>query len=184
MYPTSDLSRKLKLIASLVASGHIRAFTKYTFILNSFLLKRQKQNSLRRALQPSTVSSSRSSQVPTYSFVITRKGETPRPTQQTLIPFQRHPQTPTHQTCPRCILCSKAYKSMIPIEVNCFCHQHQQAFDSLKNSLACKVVLAYRDFSVPFKIYTNTSKYRIRSVITQKDKPLAFYSRKLTDPQI
>jgi hypothetical protein len=58
---------------------------------------------------------------------------------------------------------------------------HQQAFDLLKNSLACEVVLAYPDFSVPFEIYTDTSKYQIGSVITQKDKPLAFNSRKLTD---
>jgi hypothetical protein len=61
--------------------------------------------------------------------------------------------------------------------------EHQQAFDSLKNSCACEVVLAYLDFSVPFKIYTNASKYQIRSIISQKDKPLAFYSRKLTDSQ-
>jgi hypothetical protein len=54
---------------------------------------------------------------------------------------------------------------------------------SLKNSLAHKVVLPYLDFSVPFEIYTNASKYQIGSVITQNDKPLAFYSRKLTDPQ-
>jgi hypothetical protein len=62
--------------------------------------------------------------------------------------------------------------------------EHQQAFDSLKNSLAREVVLAYPDFLVPFEIYTNTSKYQIGSIITQKDKPLAFYSRKLTDPQM
>jgi hypothetical protein len=43
---------------------------------------------------------------------------------------------------------------------------------------------AYPDFSIPFKIYTDASKYQIRSIITQKDKPLAFYSRKLTDPQM
>jgi hypothetical protein len=61
--------------------------------------------------------------------------------------------------------------------------EHQQAFDSLKNSLAREVVLAYPDFSVPFEIYTNASKYQIGSVITQKEKPLAFYSRKLTDSQ-
>ncbi len=71
-------------------------------------------------LLPSTVSSSRSSQILTYSFVITRKGETLWPTWQTSIPFQRHPWTPTHQTCPcwnqiqcqafpwTCILCSKS----------------------------------------------------------------------------
>jgi hypothetical protein len=50
-------------------------------------------------------------------------------------------------------------------------------------SLAREVVLAYPDFTVPFEIYTDASKYQIGSVITQKDKPLAFYSRKLTDPQ-
>jgi hypothetical protein len=61
--------------------------------------------------------------------------------------------------------------------------EHQQAFDLLKNSLTCEVVLAYPDFSVPFEIYTDASKYQIGSIITQKDKPLAFYSRKLTDPQ-
>jgi hypothetical protein len=62
--------------------------------------------------------------------------------------------------------------------------EHQQAFDLLKNSLTHEVVLAYPDFSVPFEIYTNTSKYQIGSIITQKDKPLAFYSRKLTNPQM
>jgi hypothetical protein len=35
--------------------------------------------------------------------------------------------------------------------------EHQQAFDSLKNSLAHEVVLAYPDFSVPFEIYTDAS---------------------------
>jgi hypothetical protein len=47
--------------------------------------------------------------------------------------------------------------------------------NSLKNSLAHEVVLAYLDFSVPFKIPNWIHHY-------QKDKPLAFYSRKLTDP--
>jgi hypothetical protein len=61
--------------------------------------------------------------------------------------------------------------------------EHQQAFDSLNNSLAREVVLAYPDFLVPFEIYTDTSKYQIGSIITQKDKPFVFYSRKLTDPQ-
>jgi hypothetical protein len=57
--------------------------------------------------------------------------------------------------------------------------EHQQAFDALKNSLAREVVLAYLDFSVPIEIYTDASKYQIGSVITQKGKPLAFYSTDL-----
>jgi hypothetical protein len=47
MYLRSDLSKTLKLIANLVASGHVHAFTKYTSQLNSLKLKRQKKNSLR-----------------------------------------------------------------------------------------------------------------------------------------
>jgi hypothetical protein len=52
--------------------------------------------------------------------------------------------------------------------------EHQEALESLKNSLIHEVVLSYPDFSAPFKIYN----------VTQKDKPLAFYSRKLTNPQM
>jgi hypothetical protein len=51
--------------------------------------------------------------------------------------------------------------------------EHQQAFDSLKDSLPCKVVLTYPGFSAPFEIYVDASKYQIRSVITQNEKPLA-----------
>jgi hypothetical protein len=47
MYPRSDSSKKSKLIASLVASGHAHNFTKYTFKPNSLLLTKQKKNSLR-----------------------------------------------------------------------------------------------------------------------------------------
>jgi hypothetical protein len=41
-YLRSDSSKKSRLIASLMASGHVHTFTKYTFKLN-----RQKKNSLR-----------------------------------------------------------------------------------------------------------------------------------------
>jgi hypothetical protein len=62
--------------------------------------------------------------------------------------------------------------------------EHQEALESLKNSLTHEVVLTYPDFATPFKIYNGPSKYQIRSVTTQKDKPLAFYSRKITNPQM
>ncbi len=48
MYPRFKSSKKLKLIASLLASGHVCTFNKYTFTLNSLLMKRQKKNSLRK----------------------------------------------------------------------------------------------------------------------------------------
>jgi hypothetical protein len=44
--------------------------------------------------------------------------------------------------------------------------KHQQAFNSLKNSLTCEVIFTYLDFSIPFEIYTDTSKYKIGSIIS------------------
>ena len=61
--------------------------------------------------------------------------------------------------------------------------KHQEAFDSLKRELARQVILAYPDFTKTFEIYTDASKYQIGAVITQENKPIAFYSRKLTDCQ-
>ena len=61
--------------------------------------------------------------------------------------------------------------------------KHQEAFDNLKRELARQVILAYPDFTKTFEIYTDASKYQIGAVITQENKPIAFYSRKLTDCQ-
>jgi transposase InsO family protein len=66
-------------------------------------------------------------------------------------------------------------------------HECQSSFDKLKQSLAYSVALAYPDFSLPFIIHTDASKYQLGSVISQEKKhqvrPIAFYSRKLTDAQ-
>jgi hypothetical protein len=59
----------------------------------------------------------------------------------------------------------------------------QVAFDALKTAIAKSVALAYPDFSKPFEIYTDASKFQLGAVISQNDRPLAFYSRKLTDAQ-
>jgi hypothetical protein len=59
----------------------------------------------------------------------------------------------------------------------------QTNFDTLKRLLARRVSLAYPDFSLPFEIYTDASKFQIGAVIQQHRKPIAFYSRKLTDTQ-
>jgi hypothetical protein len=62
---------------------------------------------------------------------------------------------------------------------------HQQAFDLFKTTLARDVMLAYPDYSEVFEIYADAdaSKTQFGSVITQKNRPLAFFSRKLSDPQ-
>ncbi len=88
----------------------------------------------RTTLQPITVSSSRSSQMLTYSLVITRKGETLWPTWWISIPFQRHlgllPTKPVHIEIKSnakpfygCTLSvPKANESMISNEVKHLCH--------------------------------------------------------------
>jgi hypothetical protein len=57
---------------------------------------------------------------------------------------------------------------------------HQQAFDNVKATIATEVVLAYPDFTKPFEIYTNASTMQLGSVITQGNRPIAFFSRKLS----
>jgi hypothetical protein len=44
-------------------------------------------------------------------------------------------------------------------------------------------LLAHPDFSKPFAIHTDASHYQLGGVISQDGKPIAFYSRKLTDAQ-
>ena len=60
---------------------------------------------------------------------------------------------------------------------------HQTAFESIKTMIARDVVLAYPDFSNKFVIYTNTSKRQLGAVITQDNRPIAFFSRKLNSAQ-
>jgi len=60
---------------------------------------------------------------------------------------------------------------------------HQIAFDNVKTTIAKEVVLAYPDFTKPFDIYTDASTKQLGSVITQNNKPIAFFSRKLSGAQ-
>ena len=49
--------------------------------------------------------------------------------------------------------------------------------------MAKDVVLAYPDFTKPFEIYTDTSTMQLGAVITQDNRPIAFFSRKLSETQ-
>ena len=60
---------------------------------------------------------------------------------------------------------------------------HQQAFDTVKAAIARDVTLAYPDYSQGFEIYTDSSKLQLGAVITQQNRPLAFFSRKLSPAQ-
>ncbi len=57
---------------------------------------------------------------------------------------------------------------------------HQQAFDNVKAAIAKETVLAYPDFLKPFEIYTDASSMQLGAMITQDDRPIAFFSRKLS----
>jgi hypothetical protein len=60
---------------------------------------------------------------------------------------------------------------------------HQIAFDNVKSTIAKEVVLAYPDFTKPFEIYTDASTKQLGAVITQDNRPIAFFSRKLSGAQ-
>jgi hypothetical protein len=60
---------------------------------------------------------------------------------------------------------------------------HQQAFDNIKAAITKETVLAYLDFSKPFEIYTDASSMQLGAVITQDNRPIAFFSRKLSKTQ-
>ena len=60
---------------------------------------------------------------------------------------------------------------------------HQKAFEDIKEVIARDVVLAYPDFSKPFEIYTDACTRQLGAVITQNNRPIAFFSRKLSDTQ-
>ena len=60
---------------------------------------------------------------------------------------------------------------------------HQIAFDNVKSTITKEVVLAYPDFTKPFEIYTDASTKQLRAVITQENRPIAFFSRKLSGAQ-
>jgi hypothetical protein len=53
---------------------------------------------------------------------------------------------------------------------------HQRAFDHLKATIAREVVLAYPDYSKVLEIYTNASSKQLGAVITQENRPIAFFS--------
>ena len=54
----------------------------------------------------------------------------------------------------------------------------QKAFDKIKQIVGCETLLSYPDFSLPFEIHTNASHTQLGAVISQNNKPIAFYSRK------
>ena len=53
----------------------------------------------------------------------------------------------------------------------------------IKKFLARETILAYPKYEELFEIYTDASTRQLGAVITQNERPLAFFSRKLSKPQ-
>ena len=57
---------------------------------------------------------------------------------------------------------------------------NQKAFNDVKAAIAKDVALAYPDYSKDCEIYTDASSKQMGTVITQQNRPVAFFSRKLS----
>jgi hypothetical protein len=60
---------------------------------------------------------------------------------------------------------------------------HQRAFNHVKATIAKDVVFAYPDYSKVFKIYTDATSKQSGALTTQDNRPIAFFSWKLSDMQ-
>jgi RNase H-like domain found in reverse transcriptase len=58
-----------------------------------------------------------------------------------------------------------------------------KTFQKMKTIVAREVLLAYPNFSLPFEIHTDASHLQLGAVISQQERPIAFYSRKLNPAQ-
>ena len=61
--------------------------------------------------------------------------------------------------------------------------EQSKAFKNAKQILSTEVLLAFPVFDKPFTIHTDASHRQLGAVISQDDRPIAFYSRKLNDAQ-
>ena len=59
----------------------------------------------------------------------------------------------------------------------------QKAFDTIKQVISQEVLLAYPNFNKKFTIHTDASNLQLGAVISQDNKPIAFYSQKLNPAQ-
>ncbi len=60
---------------------------------------------------------------------------------------------------------------------------HQRVFNHVKATIAKDVVLAYPNYFKVFKIYTKASSKQLGAVITQDNRPIAFFSPKFSNMQ-
>ena len=62
--------------------------------------------------------------------------------------------------------------------------EHQHAFNTIKKIVHEENLLVHPESNLPFEIHTGASKNQLGAVISQKGKPIAFYSRTFNSAQI
>jgi len=129
-------------------------------------------------------------------FIITREGIKPQPEKnQGIIHMQR----PTTQKQVRRFvsminfyrdLYPKREEPLAPLTTLCgqnkrfsWGEEHEATFKKVKQQMAQETMLTYQQFDKPFIVYTDASEKQIGGVVTQDNKPLGFFSRKLTNTQ-
>ena len=61
--------------------------------------------------------------------------------------------------------------------------EHQKYFDAIIRVIGREVLLAYPYFNAPFEIHNDASKLQSGAVISQKGKPITFYSQNINSSQ-
>ena len=62
--------------------------------------------------------------------------------------------------------------------------KHLVAFNMAKEMIKIEVMLAFPDFNKPFHLYTDASDIQFGAMLVQDGRPLGFYTRKFSDPQL
>ena len=59
----------------------------------------------------------------------------------------------------------------------------EKAFEDIKKIIAEDAMLHYPDFNQVFEIHTDSSDYQMGAIISQKGRPMTYWSKKLSDTQ-
>ena len=59
----------------------------------------------------------------------------------------------------------------------------QKAFDLVKSRIANDALLAHLNFSKPFDVHADSNAYQLGGVVSQEERPITFFSKKLNAVQ-